>query len=52
MVTLVISDVRLNFWTNGLCLVNVIKGIIQLVFYGSAVQSPKFRGIKVRCSIF
>ena len=44
MVTLVISDMRLNFWTNGLHLVNVIEGIIQVVFYGSAVQPPKFRG--------
>ena len=44
MVTLVISDMILNFWTNGLGLLNVIKGIIQLVFSGSAVQSPKFRG--------
>lgn len=32
MVTLGISDIKLDFWTSGLGLMNVLKEIIKLVF--------------------
>ena len=41
-----ISDMRLDTWTNGLGLVNVIKGVIKLVFFSSAAKSPKFSGFQ------